>query len=567
MGSRLCLFSAGTLAALYIVFASVESFAFPDFTPLKTSELYEKRLRFSEGTPRILVGIMKGQKQVQVSARGPIRLMFTDDSIPKTVYGKAKQRYKFRVRSSKPAEIQHWVVVETHIAKDGAYPSKEESTWRKRGYKTTVLETGTLFAVRGRVLDTRSWLVALGGFASEKRAQQLMEKLSRIDLGLDSLFLHKELIRAPSGIIGIYDHKGRLRHEAKGSVYVGSTSNSKILVDAVEFGKGYKWHGRANREYREHMYIAIDENGELTLINSISAEKLLAGLVPAEIFATAPAEALKAQAVTARGEIFSKLGHRHFEDPFHLCSEQHCQVYAGAQSEQKSTNKAVKATRGLLVARPKKTKFEPIKIVDTRYSSSSGGYSEANEVVWGTIPSVSLRPKLDGPQSDPALARYRDGLNESNIRSFLESFPPTWSAKASMANHDKYRWVRTISATVADQMVAHLGVGKLRNVEVLGRGKGGRVSGIRVSGSKGQKVVLRELPVRRLFGNLNSGMFVVDVIRDSNNFIKSLKFTGGGWGHGVGMCQMGAIGRAESGQTFRQILGHYYNGAEAVPLY
>ena len=136
-----------------------------------------------------------------------------------------------------------------------------------------------------------------------------------------------------------------------------------------------------------------------------------------------------------------------------------------------------------------------------------------------------------------------------------------------MANHDKYRWVKTISATVAEQMVAHLGVGKLRNVEVLGRGKGGRVSGVKVTGTRGQKVVLRELPVRRLFGNLNSGLFVVDVVRDSNNHVASLKFTGGGWGHGVGMCQMGAIGRAESGQTFRDILGHYYNGAEAVALY
>ena len=493
--------------------------------------------------------------------------MFNDDSIPKTVYGKAKQRYTFRVRSSKPADIRHWVVVGTHAAESGAYPSKEESTWRKRGYNTTILETGTLFAVRGRVLDTRSWLVAIGGFSSKLKAEQLMEELSRLDLGLDSLFLHKELVKPPTGIIGVYDQKGRLRHSANGSIYVGSTPTSKILVDSVEYGKGYKWHGRANREYREHMYIAIDENGELTLINSISAEKLLAGLVPAEIFATAPTEALKAQAVTARGEIFSKLGHRHFEDPFHLCSEQHCQVYAGAQSEKKSTNEAVKATRGLLVARPKKTKFDPIRIVDTRYSSSSGGYSEANEVVWGTVPSVSLRPKLDGAKSDPALARYRDGLDESNIRSFLESFPPTWSAKASMANHDKYRWVRTISATVAEQMIAHLGVGKLRNVEVLGRGRGGRVSGVKVTGSKGQKVILRELPVRRLFGNLNSGLFVVDVLRDSNNYLKSIKFTGGGWGHGVGMCQMGAIGRAESGQTFRQILGHYYNGAEAVPLY
>ena len=102
---------------------------------------------------------------------------------------------------------------------------------------------------------------------------------------------------------------------------------------------------------------------------------------------------------------------------------------------------------------------------------------------------------------------------------------------------------------------------------LIGRGDGGRVAGVRVIGTRGQKVVLRELPVRRLFGNLNSGMFVVDIERSSKGIFQEITFTGGGWGHGVGMCQMGAIGRAENGQSFEQILSHYYNGAVTVGIY
>ena len=99
------------------------------------------------------------------------------------------------------------------------------------------------------------------------------------------------------------------------------------------------------------------------------------------------------------------------------------------------------------------------------------------------------------------------------------------------------------------------------------RGPGGRVTGLKLVGVKGSLEVLRELPVRRLFQNLSSGLFVLDLSKNDKGEILSLTFTGGGWGHGVGMCQMGAIGRAERGQTFKQILEHYYGGAAVEEVY
>ncbi len=102
---------------------------------------------------------------------------------------------------------------------------------------------------------------------------------------------------------------------------------------------------------------------------------------------------------------------------------------------------------------------------------------------------------------------------------------------------------------------------------IQGTGPGGRVTVLRHKGSRGERDVLRELPVRKLFGNLYSGMFVLDEKRGPGGALDALTFTGGGWGHGVGMCQMGAIGRAEHNQTFEQILAHYYNGAVVERIY
>jgi len=541
--------------------------SFSAFTPLNLQELYAKRLRFQTGIPRILIGIMRGQAAITIGGDSPLRLMFDEAGIPKTTYVKLGASYRFKVLKSTPAKLRHWVVVETRRSAFDAYPKDRQKHWAKLGYRAEIFESGASFAVRGSILDTRKWLVAIGGFDDYAPASSLLEKLSHQRSNEDPLFLHEEMVSSPSGLIGVYDERGRLQHKANGAAYVGTTVTGRLVAKNVEYGRGYRWHGRQDRSYREHLYIVIDHEGKLALVNSISAEKLLSGLVPAEIFASAHIEALKAQAVTARGEIFSKLAHRHMGDPYHLCSEQHCQVYAGAQSEQASTNTAVVATRGLLPARPRKTKREPIELVDTRYSSSSGGFSENNETVWGTNPSKSLRAKLDGSPSDPALKPFKAGLNEKNIRQFLEAYPPTWSARASLVNEKKYRWTKTITATQADNMIADLGVGRFRDLKIIGRGNGGRVTGVRVKGSKGERVVLRELPVRRLFGNLNSGLFVLDITREPNGHPKLVKFTGGGWGHGVGMCQMGAIGRAEHGQTFEQILAHYYNGAVAVGIY
>jgi SpoIID/LytB domain protein len=99
------------------------------------------------------------------------------------------------------------------------------------------------------------------------------------------------------------------------------------------------------------------------------------------------------------------------------------------------------------------------------------------------------------------------------------------------------------------------------------RGVSGRARVLTISGELGATQIRGELNIRKLFGMLNSSMAVVEPTMDGEGHITGWVFRGGGWGHGVGMCQTGAIGRAEAGQRYRDILRHYYNGAEVAPIY
>ncbi|MHB1846182.1 MAG: SpoIID/LytB domain-containing protein, partial [Deltaproteobacteria bacterium] len=125
----------------------------------------------------------------------------------------------------------------------------------------------------------------------------------------------------------------------------------------------------------------------------------------------------------------------------------------------------------------------------------------------------------------------------------------------------KYRWTKRFEGAEVDALVASLGVGHERRLVPRERGVSGRAAALRVVGDGGTAELRGELVIRKRFNNLPSSAFVVDP--DGAAFV----FRGAGWGHGVGMCQTGAIGRALRGQGYRDILRHYFNGAEVSKIY
>ena len=267
----------------------------------------------------------------------------------------------------------------------------------------------------------------------------------------------------------------------------------------------------------------------------------------------------KAQAVTARGEVLAKIGARHLGDPYLLCAEQHCQVYKGVAAEQAGPDAAVEATRGEALFAEHGGQS---RLVDSVYSAVCGGFTEDNDAVWSGPADPSLRGRPDFDPLAPGMGPFRDGVGEALVSRFVHLDPvPSYCAASGFANADKVRWRRTFTQREVDEICASLGVGTVQTLAVEGRGVSGRARALRIAGSRASARVYGELQIRRLFRNLNSGMFVVE--RSGSGWI----FVGGGWGHGSGMCQTGAIGRAQRGATYRDILAWYYSGAAPVRIY
>src|SRR5262249_47281306 len=139
---------------------------------------------------------------------------------------------------------------------------------------------------------------------------------------------YPELAERPQGTV-IAHGPGGVEVRADGVLWFAPASaTGKLLARKVEFGVGYPNHGFEDRSYWGKLYVAVDRSGQLALVNAVPEDKLLAGLVPSEMYPGASEEALKAQAVAARAELLTKIGTRHLGDPYLMCSSQHCQVYS-----------------------------------------------------------------------------------------------------------------------------------------------------------------------------------------------------------------------------------------------
>jgi SpoIID/LytB domain protein len=188
------------------------------------------------------------------------------------------------------------------------------------------------------------------------------------------------------------------------------------------------------------------------------------------------------------------------------------------------------------------------------YSATCGGHGEDNDAVWGNLASPSLRGGPDLRAGDDRWARTLG--SERQLRAFLDGPARAWCAAGA-----RFRWERRLPQRRLDALAEPLGVGAVRELRVLRRGVSGRALALAVAGTRGRATVEGELRIRRLLGSLNSAMFVVD--REGDDWV----LRGGGWGHGAGMCQWGAVGRARAGQGYRAILRAYFAGAEVARIH
>lgn len=512
-----------------------------------------KRLDFRGGEPQVPIGLMQGRREVRFSPRGRMRLRFGGNA-EKVLEAPGGSVWTVRVTEGTPAELSTRIQLAELPLVDKVGLAEAQAQWKARGVPVRVRVLGALYGIAGKVIDNRRYLLLVDEERGPPETAARQAELLRQYDARTTLF---EEVRVPArAILEVRDETGEVVGLAQDSVFADTLEGGGFDVRQVEHDVGYDNHGFEDRSFRGALQLSVDRHGTLAVVDVVKLEELLKGLVPSEIYARAHPEALKAQAVTARGEVLAKVGIKHLADPFLLCSEQHCAAYRGRTGEAASTTAAVEATRGEALF------AQSGRLVDSVYSAVCGGHTEDNDVVWGGPPNPNLRGKPDvlGPV---------EGLPEPGtaLAEWLRADVPAACRLSSFAQPSKYRWEKRLSVEQVNAFTARLGVGAVHALSLGERGVSGRARSLTVAGEKGVTQVRGELNIRRLFGMLNSAMALVDEERDAEGHLTGWRFRGGGWGHGVGMCQTGAIGRAEAGQRYRDILRFYYNGAEVAPIY
>ncbi len=314
-----------------------------------------------------------------------------------------------------------------------------------------------------------------------------------------------------------------------------------ICKDGISFN--------GNSDIYQGMFIIKPGHGKLIITNLQDIENYVAGVVPNEVGNVAPEEALKAQAVAARTHAVSlMLYNRHNDDGYDLCNGTHCQVYKGNHLRGEEIDKAILETKGIVMM------YEG-KIADGVYHSSCGGKTESNQNAWnGTaipyLQGVACYHELETMD----LTKEADAVECINTK-VSTSDMASWEMRSEM-------WDRTISRS---KLASNCGVSDLQTMEVLKRGYSGRIIKLRLTGSN--SVVLdNEWKIRQQFGGLPSSFFYITNGKSNSNRLYSLPETinmkGKGSGHGVGLCQVGALQKARQGWTWNAILKHYYPGVD-----
>lgn len=370
--------------------------------------------------------------------------------------------------------------------------------------------------------------------------------------------------------------------------------DNRFALHDVEIGIGFHWHRRETQIFTGSLEIVPDGNDGFWAVNVVDMEDYLKSVISSEMKATSAMELLKAHAVISRSwalRTMQRKEHGHadkvgiIESPdevrtwhdgdghelFDVCADDHCQRYQGiTRQSTDAVTAAVEATKGIVLADAEG------KVCDTRFSKCCGGAMELFESCWSDKNEPYLCARLDASDHTP----LPDLRNESEARKWISSSPQCFCncsdtdvLRQVLNDYDVattpefFRWIEHRDVEeLSDCVKKKTGInfGKIISLEPLARGTSGRITRLLIHGQKHDMIVGKELEIRRVLSptHLRSSAFWVER-GDDEGFI----FHGAGWGHGVGLCQIGAAVMATSGYNFEQILSHYYPGTHLLKLW
>ena len=332
------------------------------------------------------------------------------------------------------------------------------------------------------------------------------------------------------------------------------TAPEGIIVENSLVGKDFPWQRREDQLFDGVLEARPGETGVL-LVNEIPLEQYVASVNSSEMSSNAPLEFLKAQTIAARSTILATRGGHHLGEPFDLCNGDHCQCYYGAVRISPASAEASESTAGIVLT------YKGV-VADTRYAKICGGIRERFNEVWEDFDPKYLPAGSDWRGEFFPVDNWQDYIAGSPKCFCNPHYYPYPDYLASAA--ENFRWIRTLSGFEARRLVRErIGIdpGIICRIEPLQQGKSGRINRLAVAGDTKLEIA-GELKIRRLLSDthLPSSCFIVEQSPDG------FRLSGAGWGHGVGMCQMGALAMANLGCGTDEILQFYYPGTRESNL-
>ncbi|MCQ2974580.1 MAG: SpoIID/LytB domain-containing protein [Bacteroidales bacterium] len=401
-------------------------------------------------------------------------------------------------------------------------------------------------------------------------------------------------------------------------LYFENNKEDCIEINNVEIGINFHWDRREKQRFTGNITFHIVDN-QILVINHVYLENYIASVISSEMNAKCSLELLKAHAVISRSWIIAQIDKKNkknnyeviddfelltrndeFENStlreslinagpedieeiikwhdvndhemFDVCADDHCQRYQGTtRAINPNVAKAIEATRGKFLLYS--------DMCDARFSKCCGGITEEYESCWDNTHYEYLETLSDTKEKPDELM---DLTIEENAYKFIHSSPKCFCNTKNkkilnkvLNNYDAeynnfFRWQETLSAKRVAELIklkTNIDFGNILDLIPLQRGKSSRIIKLKVVGEKCTKIFGKELEIRRILSetHLYSSAFTVDKKTENNELYFVL--TGAGWGHGVGMCQIGAAVMAEKGYKYEDILDHYYPNSTICQLY
>ena len=387
------------------------------------------------------------------------------------------------------------------------------------------------------------------------------------------------------------------------------SADASFSLSDVTIGVNFHWERKETQTFLGTLHFVV-ESDKICAINELPVERYLESVISSEMSATSSLELLKAHAVISRSWLLAQMkkrrevaesGNNFFsfvkkddrlirwydrEDHtiFDVCADDHCQRYQGITKETSPhVAEAIRQTKGQIL-------MDGDDICDARFSKCCGGVTEEFQFCWEDTPKnylSSVRDIIQGVKSvgSAAPAPLPSLQDEAAAEAWIRSNPPAFCNTTDkkilsqvlndydQETADFYRWKVTLTQEKLKQLLDEklkMNFGDILDLQAEERGKSGRISKLRIVGTEKTFVIGKELEIRRALSDthLYSSAFVVDRCDiDEKGVPQRFDIIGAGWGHGVGLCQIGAAVMGEEGFDYDAILLHYYQGAEIKKVY